>query len=539
MDVTFNVPDKYFNVRSRLVITPQLMSADSVLGKFTPIVLDAPVYAKKKKRIEVLEQYADPYAEEAVAVKKVSQSFEIPYHQEVETADLPGSASITGVVSTDGCGKCRGIDTIYIAGIADPADLIDIRESLQLSWMEPEFIIRPKVIEDRGVANLQFVINKHDIDLDLGNNRAELEEMLGRLTPVLSDSLATLTSLAIYGMASADGSLPFNTTLARNRAASAKEWLTDTLSLSPGIQRIIEVGSRPEGWNPVLDAMIADGNRDSILVRDILDKYAGSNDDVQEFYIRKLPCWKQIREKYLQKDRKVEYVFTYTLRSFTTDGELLAMYEKRPDAFNESELLRVASIAETAQEKKSVYETILGYFPQSQVASNNLAVLYLREGNEEKAREILLSQKEYSDESLNTLAASYVYAEDYEMAIRLLQNVDMPVARYNLGLIRAKQRKLKEAYELLRPFEDVNSAVCALSVNENKDAKAIMDVCDDESPVAEYVRSMVGARLDDEDIFSRHILNACKDNELKMRAKDEPDFMKYMSNETFLKILNR
>ena len=35
--------------------------------------------------------------------------------------------------------------------------------------------------------------------------------MVAKLQPVLDDSLATLTSLSIFGMASADGPLSFNT----------------------------------------------------------------------------------------------------------------------------------------------------------------------------------------------------------------------------------------------------------------------------------------------------------------------------------------
>ena len=60
------------------------------------------------------------------------------------------------------------------------------------------------------MANLQFVINKYDINLEMGNNRNELDDMVAKLAPVLNDTLATLTSLEIIGMASADGPLAFN-----------------------------------------------------------------------------------------------------------------------------------------------------------------------------------------------------------------------------------------------------------------------------------------------------------------------------------------
>lgn len=533
MDILFRIPRDYFSKRSRIVITPQLVVDDTVREEYLPLVLDAPIYKKKKERLEKLEGYTDPYADRIVQTDPTTDVFELPYREGVQLPTGTDNARIVGVVSTDGCGECTGIDTIELASVSNPATLIDVKKSLDLVWMEPEFVIRPKVVEGKGVANLQFAINRYDINLTMGRNREEMEKMMSTLAPILQDSLATLTSLDIYGMASADGSLAFNTTLARNRAESAKKWLVTQLSIRPEVQRIITVGSRPEGWQPVLDAMTADGNPDSVAVKTIIERYAGSNDDVQERYIRRLPVWNRIKANYLQKDRKVEYVYTYTLKSFTTDAELLEMYDKRPDAFNEEELLRVASLADTPERKKEVYTTILKYFPQSQVAANNLAVLHLREGNEGEALRILNQMKDHSAETLNTLAASYVFADDYERAVELLKDVELPEGRYNLGLLKAKQRKLSEAYELLRPFGDLNSAIMALSVNETQEAKRILGTLKDESPTAEYARSLVAARLEEHTEFYKHIGNACADNTLRHRAATEPDFHRYSKEEKF------
>ena len=538
MDVLFRVPSHYLSQRNRLVILPELVVNDSMKGEYPPIVLDAPVYSKKKRRMAVLEGYADPYAERAVAVGRPSRFLELPYSQTVQLPEGTDNARIVGVVTTDGCGECTGIDTIDIATISNVTTLIDVKKSLNLVWIEPEFVVRPKVVNGKGEANLQFIINRHDINLSMGDNRKELENMVQTLAPVLNDTLATLTSFDIYGIASADGPLALNTSLARRRAESAVSWLADRLDIRPEVRRMITVGSRPEGWQPVLDAMIADGNPDSVAVKNILEKYSDANDDVQEYYIRRLPCWNEIRNKYLQKARKVECLYSYTIRSFTDDAELLDMYGKRPDAFNEDELLRVAALSDSHEKKKEVYTTIMTYFPQSHTAVNNLAVLWLREGNEQKAREVLATLSEYSPETLNTLAASYVYAGDYERAIELLQEVELPEARYNLGLIRAKQRRLQEAYGLLRPFGDVNSAIATLSVNRTDEAKQMLDTLDDDSPVAEYARALTAARMHEHTVFYDRLTRACTDGRLRSRAAGEPDFHPYHEEEPFRAIVN-
>lgn len=312
LDVRFHVPAHYFSKRSRIVITPQIMTGDSVVDECQPVALYSSIYSKKAERQSVLYHIDDPYTARMIKVEDTSQPIDVPYSETLQLPEDMDDARVTAVISTDGCGECTGIDTIDVAMIMMPVKYVEPAQ-------EPE---KEKVelveMQGRGVANLQFVINLYDINLTMGNNRKELEDMVAKLEPVLSDSLATLTSLEISGLASADGPLSFNTPLSRNRANSAKNWLVERLNIDPKVQDIIKVSSRPEGWQPVLEAMTADGHPDADRVKEILIRYADQNDDVAERYIRRLACWKDIREKYLPKDRKVEYVYTYVVRRYTT-----------------------------------------------------------------------------------------------------------------------------------------------------------------------------------------------------------------------------
>ena len=215
------------------------------------------------------------------------------------------------------------------------------------------------------------------------------------------------------------------------------------------------------------------------------------------------------------------------------------MYQKRPDAFNEAELLRLASISKSVDEKKGVYSTLVKYFPQSSVAANNLAYLMLESGDAAKAKAIVEEQKNYTPELINTLAATYVYQNDYEKAIELLKSVDLPQARYNLGLIQAKQRKYQEAYELLKPFADVNTTIIALCLEKTDEAKQIADSIKSDEPTIEYVRAIIAARMDNENAFFNHIAKACQNVELLNRAIVDAEFSKYRDEERFLKLLSK
>ena len=537
VDVMINVPARAFSSRSRLIIVPQLISNDTMVSECRAMVLDAPIYSKKMKRRVKLEGYVDTFAEKSGRVNN-RENQSIPYIERVSVPENIDGGRIIAVLSTDGCGECEVTDTVDMAYIANIPTLIEPKKSLQLNWIEPEFVIRPKVLKGKGEALLQFVINRYDINLSLGNNESEMNGMLSTLQKITSDSLAVLNSVSIYGMASADGSFAFNTKLSENRAKSAKNWLIKQLNLSNEVYSQFSVGSRPEGWLPVLEAMRADGHKDTVKVKEILSKYNAENDDVAERYIRKLSCWPDIRSKYLQKDRKVEYEYTYTIKSFTTDEELLDMYGKRPDAFNEEELLRVSTLKKTPEEKKEVYRTILHYFPQSHIAANNLAVLLLREDKADEAEAVLNSLNDYTPEAINTKAAVYVYKNDYEKAIELLESTeDLPEAKYNLGLLKASMHQLNEAYSLLKDYEDTNAAIVALSVNRNEEAMKMMNSNSDVTPRAEYVRGLIFARHNDMNSMLEHLKNAVVEELLKKRAQTEADFVPYKENVDFINLV--
>lgn len=313
VNLFINVPEHYFSKRSRLVISPQLIASNNVVADgYTPVVLDASIYRKKAERKVVLTDYQDSLSRLAVNVT-TDKAYRLLYSQTIILPPGIEKGELKAVVSVDGCGSCTGIDTLSLASIHIPP--VVIIEPV----LAPDTVLRPYIIEGKGVANLQFDINQWNIDLDRGNNRAELEKIVQALRPIIEDSLATLESINIIGVASADGSFDFNATLAYNRANSAKEWLSEQFNFDPETKKHIQVSSRPEGWEPVLQAMIADGNPCSDQVKEILEKYgSAANDDTAEQYIRRLPCWDEIK-KYLSKDRKVEYTYSYSLKGYTEE----------------------------------------------------------------------------------------------------------------------------------------------------------------------------------------------------------------------------
>lgn len=132
-----------------------------------------------------------------------------------------------------------------------------------------------------------------------------------------------------------------------------------------------KVGSRC--WKPCGKPVTPD----AADVEAILERYPadGNNDDVQEREIRRLSCWERIRTNYLQRDRKVEYRYTYTLKSFTSDEEPVADVCHPAGRVQRGGVFRVAELMPSLAEKIEAYRKLLAYYPASEVGKNNLAVL--------------------------------------------------------------------------------------------------------------------------------------------------------------------
>lgn len=534
VDVTFHIPEKAVSKRSRLIVTPQLTHADSTLQVFSPIVLDASIYRKKTERKKELEEFVDTLADKAVKIDR-KKACDIPFVQTITLPSDLNGGKIVAVVSNDGCGVCEGIDMLDMAYISNIPSLIEPAECFRTKWNEHVYEIKPKEIKGRGEALLQFIINRYDINLSLGNNKTEMENMLAVMKKITTDSLATINHIDIYGLASADGSFAFNTTLSRNRANSAKNWLVAQLHLDKETVKRFTVASRPEGWEPVLKAMTDDGYPDSLQVKNILEKYKDHNDDVAEYFIRRLPCWKDIRENYLQKDRKVEYEYFYTIKNFTTDEELLDMYGKRPDAFSLAEFLRVATLQQSDEAKMEVYEKTLSFYPDATDAANNLAILHLKHGNISEAEAVASTQNDNSSEELcNTKAAIAIAKGEYEKADSLLNGLDhLPQARYNMALVKAHFRQLEEAYQLIKDEADINTVLLALSTDRMTEAEAALLQCDDGSPLACYAKAIIAARRQDTIGVFENLRKAAVDKTLQERMKTETDFIPYFDTVEF------
>lgn len=522
---------RYRTKRSRIFITTKVFSGDTLVFENIPYMIDGSIYSKKRERINKLNN------EEGLGGIGVPLNNGMLFCENIDIT-LPyqiNEGKVINIISMTGCGECSVLDTVIVGYISNPITLMDSdKDLLKLSWVKPVLNDIPKIREYTGVANLYFEINKSEIDLEHASNKSEMNLMYNVLDSIVNDTLASLIKVNITGLASADGPSSFNSILSERRATSAYDWLSEKMKCCILNDKYF-VSSRSEGWWPVYEKMKSDGN---IYARDILDIISAyDNEDYQERLVRRLSCWNEIKSSYLENYRKVEYKYLYEYKIIGQE-DLKTLFQTRKDAFSESELFRLSLLTSEKNELLEVYRTLVHYYPQSDIARNNLAVLLINNNLEEEAEKLLKDGSAYSAESLNNLAATYVYRYQYQKAIELIQDLDFPTARYNLGIIKALQRRFSEAYVLLKPYKDRNAAIVALSLNKNFEAYEILTSIDDKSDIANYARLIVAARLGDDSFFWRNISILNNNLLFKERAKTEVDFIRYKNDSRFIEVIN-
>lgn len=526
VETMLQIPKRSLSRRSRLIVQPLLLQDDHSTNSLPIRVFDAPIQARKVVRRQYFDGRPDTLDSVAVSLNP-ARRIDIPYSATVAVPSNGCGGRIVTRLSIHACDRCRRVDTIELARIFDPSSLFAVA-TLQLVDIEPHFIVQPKIGRGHGEARLRFPINRYDIDMTLGNNRREMETMLAALQHVVSDSLTRLETLSIEGLASADGPCAGNLVLARRRAEAALAWLAGRQVLTPAQAHSTRIEARPEGWEPILEAMRASAHPDTLALIQILNRHAGESDDVAEREIRRLHSWPTIRDCFLQKDRRVEYEYTYSIRNFTSDRELLRMYDRRPETLNEEEMLRVAALESTVAEKQDVYDAILKRFPQSYVAANNLARLLIEAGRIDQARALVKSQRNSSPQLLNTRAVLLALEGRQRQALALFETIEsLPAARYNRGVLLARSHRHEEALALLKEFGGADAALAALTVGRTAEAAEIMDRSGDSTSRGEYVRALIDARLGNVPSLRAHLIRAVQDPQLAQRALIEPDFAAY------------
>ena len=412
VDVAFklNLNNLKLKAEQQLILTPML-ATDSDTTALQPIIINGRSQQIRMMRASKRAKKYTEGKEPIVVLRKNGTEQSISYSQTIIRKQPLESDVLQLFAAQDlcGCGDIQDQDRTLLANI----DNLD-------AWMPAITFVKPaaearKQRAEKGEAYLSFRVNKTDIVVDLFDNTRELAKITKTIDLVRDDKNVEITGINIHGFASPDGPYANNERLARERAASLKNYVSHLYTID---NKLFSSNSTPEDWDgfrhKVQQSQLA--NKEEIL------KISNSNlaPDDKDKRIRQLypQDYAVIMSDIYPRLRHSDYTVSYTVRPFSVE-EAKQILRTRPQQLSLQEMFLVAqTVEEGSAEFNEVFDIAVRMFPDDTTANLNAACADLQRRDIASA-EKHLQKAGNSAEALNARGALAVMKKDYALARQL------------------------------------------------------------------------------------------------------------------------
>lgn len=412
VDVAFrlNLNNLKLKAEQQLILTP-LLAADGDTTALQPIIINGRSQQIRMQRAGKLDAKNTEAGQPIVVLRKNGTEQSISYSQSVERMRPVEADQLQVLAAQDlcGCGDLENQDRTLITTI----DNLD-------AWMPALAFVKPaaearKQRAEKGEAYLSFRVNKTDIVVDLFDNSRELAKITKTIDLVREDKNVQITGINIHGFASPDGPYANNERLARERAASLKNYVAN---LYPINAKLFSSNSTPEDW----DGFRRKVQQSNLANKEEIIKISNSSlaPDDKDKRIRQLypHDYAVIMSDIYPRLRHSDYTVSYTVRPFSVE-EAKQILKTHPQQLSLQEMFLVAQTMEPGSaEFNEVFDIAVRMFPDDPTANLNAACADLQRRDIASA-EKHLQKADNSAAALNARGALAVMKKDYKLARQL------------------------------------------------------------------------------------------------------------------------
>ena len=526
----FKVPAEMFSSNTRLIVQPTLYNITRKKGVLLkPVVTDGREYTLTQERMYEFDLRNDPL-EPYIRKSEMTKNGElVAYHDSAYIENLKEDFRADIRLSLENYNLILFTDSFQIArGLVNPLRFFEYKlEAKNITderyFPKPELQLR----NDRGEVELSFLPGKADINDKDPKNASELAKLRERLSSIETNPDAKLQTFSILGVSSPEGPHDKNLVLAKKRMDLAVNRILSHLNKETLDFLKIQTGSKVETWQTAIEMM----RRDSLFgqaqdLQNIVNKYPDSPDKQWRAIIR-LPYYRSvIVPHYLPLMRRVEYNFDYSIYRFLTDAEIKELYLKDYKQLSRHEFWRMFEIAESDEEKETIYKQALEVYPKFMLAANNLSALYINQGRPDDSILESFISKDAPEEVLTNQAVALLSNWKYEKADSVVSLIpDGVSSEYLKSVTRALNGNYEEALATFGQEGGINEVVLLLALKRNGEAWEKAQNLP-ETARSEYVKAIAANRLDKVMDAINHIEKAFElDPSLRDVAKVDADVM--------------
>lgn len=507
----FRVPKQIFTTDKRFIVQPSLVNVTR--GKvdwFRPVVMDGEVYKVNRQRVLGFEEDDDvlkPY----IVENDLDETHNIyQYHdslfisREHFNEDFKAECYLAVNANYENPKK-DFLDTVIIArGTQNPLRFLDYHiDPLELN--DTSLIPKPemKLVADKGVSRIGFVIGKAEIDRSDPENEAQMNAIKEKLLSIVDNRFSTLNGISVIGYASPDGTYRRNALLAQDRTDMV---LKEVVSALPeDVRKYVKLSSMSvvEPWSSVAKLMAADSLESASAVQEIVTKYGDDYVNTQNA-VRRLPDYKEvIAKEYLPRLRRVEYEINSTEFRNLTVPEIWDRYNSGEEDISRYEFWKLIESCETPERQVAMEREALKKFRNFTLIANREAVR-LHNSDSVNLDVLAPSVHLHAPVEVNfnqTLMA--LKAGDVELADSLMRFMPSDSrTSYLKAIVNTLNGDYDAAYPYIASMGGLNEVLILLCQGRNKDADAKMTVLlEDQNNWKNadiwYVKAICANRLED------------------------------------------
>ena len=508
-DVAAEVPAKYFNKTASLKVTPALVYAGGLTKGSTLLlqgekVADNGMLVKNGESLSIKRHIEFAYKPEMklcdlvllVEVKcksgKCKEFTLVNANTGAVVAGKTVEAIDAATAKENGLAIAKGINTLQ-------ADL-DFSEAMQEAANNYK-----RVTNVTTKADIVYKINSSRV----GKKAVETEQISALKAGVeankTNDRIAQ--SLYVNGYASPDGPEKFNDKLSEKRSKTGLK-AVEKLLADAGLN--IDAAAYGEDWEGFQAAVAASNIEDKDLILQVLKMYSSSAEREKE--IKNMSAvFKSLKTEILPQLRRAQIVNSADITGWS-DEEMVAIIKKgEVSTLKLEELLHIASVCD------EVAEVALVEAAKSNDARawNNLAIVYAKAGNYEKAIACLnKADKSVASELNNNFALGYAAEGNIAKAEQYAANATAETK----ALVAAAKGDYTAAAQTLK--SGYNAAIAQLQNGNIAAAKQC--IASDMSAKADYLRAVIACKEGDVNGAKAQLNSAIsKDASLKEKAAND------------------
>ena len=506
--VTVTYPEKYFNKKATLTITP-VMEYAAGETKGTPVTFQGEKVSGNDQ--EVSYKYGG------------TATFRCGFLYKDEMANSRLRLDFLADVK----GKMITLPSVYIADGVIATESLASATSNTPAYAKDNFV---KDTFDKYIATMIYQYQSTNLRATESEKKQEVKDMQDAITATKDQERRQFEGLDMVSTASPEGKYSLNERLAAGREKSSAAYLQKFLKKAK-MQGQITPEQIAEDWDGFKQLVENSNLQDKQLVLNVLGRI--SDPEAREQEIRNLSAaYKELADEILPQLRYSKV--TATVRNIGhTDEEIADLWKSDKEVLTIEELLYLANKSNAA-DMESIYKFAEKKFASDYRAANDRAALYYKQGKADEAEQIwksILSKDANNAQANMNMGLVAMNAADWQAAQTYLGKAGECVEYGEaMGTLLTNKGQYAQAISSFGDAKTNNAAVAQICAGNYSAAKAVLDAVANKDAMTYYLAAIVGARTNNSGDVTSNLTKAISMNsDLKNKALNDLEFAKFAS----------